>query len=218
MAVSHVIVGLGNPGGEYEGTRHNAGFMVVDRIAERNGAAPIRDRRYGALVAKAILRRGGQEAEVLLVKPQGYMNLSGEPVKKAVQDVGLAPDQWTEKLIVVHDELDLPAGRLKLQTNRGAGGHNGIKSIIGSLGTNGFARIRFGVDKPPRGPDGKPLGVDWVLSGFSKSEWKTVEPALDLAAEAAEAAVLEGFQKAANRYNAEPSREPKQEGQQGSTK
>ncbi len=205
MAASAVIVGLGNPGSEYEGTRHNVGFMVVDRIAERLGCAPIRDKRYGALAAKGMLRSAGREVEVLLVKPQGFMNLSGDPVKKAVNDLGLSPESLVEKLIVVHDELDLATGRLKLQTSRGAGGHNGIRSIIGALGTNGFARIRFGVDKPPKGPDGKPLGVDWVLGRFGKSEWKqVVEPAIDLAAEAAEIAVLEGFQKAANRYNGEP--------------
>ena len=200
MAASHVIVGLGNPGSEYEGTRHNVGFMVVDRIAERLGCAPIRDKRYGALAAKGVLKG----VEVLLVKPQGYMNLSGDPVKKAVSDLGLDPESLVEKLIVVHDELDLPTGRLKLQASRGAGGHNGIRSIIGALGTNGFARIRFGVDKPPKGADGKPLGVDWVLGRFGKSEWRdVVEPAIDLAAEAAEVAVLDGFQKAANRYNGE---------------
>jgi len=204
VAASHLIVGLGNPGSEYEGTRHNAGFMVVDRIAERLGCAPIRDKRYGALVAKGRVRSGQKEVELLLLKPQGYMNLSGEPVKKAVQDVGMADVDWPERLIVVHDELDLLPGRLKLQTNRGAGGNNGIKSIIGSLGTTNFARIRFGIGKPPKGPDGKPLGADWVLSNFSKSEWRDViEPALTRAAEAVEVAVLEGFQKAANRYNTE---------------
>ena len=206
MAASHVIVGLGNPGSEYEGTRHNVGFMVVDRIAERLGCAPIRDKRYGALAAKGVLKG----VEVLLVKPQGYMNLSGDPVKKAVNDLGLDPESLIEKLIVVHDELDLPTGRLKLQASRGAGGHNGIRSIIGALGTNGFARIRFGVDKPPKGPDGKPLGVEWVLARFGKSEWRdVVEPAIDLAAEAAEVAVLDGFSKAMNRYNAASDPEKK---------
>src|SRR3954469_18580762 len=204
MAASHVIVGLGNPGSEYEGTRHNVGFMVVDRIAERLGCAPIRDKRYGALAGKGVLKG----VEVLLVKPQGYMNLSGDPVKKAVSDLGLETESLVEKLIVVHDELDLPTGRLKLQASRGAGGHNGIRSIIGALGTNGFARIRFGVDKPPKGADGKPLGVDWVLGRFGKSEWRdVVEPAIDLAAEAAEVAVLDGFSKAMNRYNAEKAPE-----------
>lgn len=202
MGVSHVVVGLGNPGDEYEGTRHNAGFMVVDRLAERLGAGPIKDRKYGALAARCRLG----ELELLLIKPQGFMNLSGDPVKKAVADQALPRELWTERLIVVHDELDLALGRLKLQASRGAGGHNGIKSIISSLGTNEFVRVRVGVDKPSgsgRAP-GDSQVVDWVLTRFAKSERAVVEETIDRAAAAVEAIVQKGLGPAGSTYNLAP--------------
>ena len=201
MAVTHVIVGLGNPGDEYEGTRHNIGFAVVDRIAERLGCAPVRDKKYGALAARGRLG----DLDLLLVKPQGYMNLSGEPTRKALGDAGLPKEDWKEKLIVVHDELDLPVGRMKLQTDRGAGGHNGIKSIISSLGTQAFVRVRVGVDKSPKG-----RGSDWVLGGFSKAERPVIDEVVERAAEAIEAIARRGFDKAANEFNREPPGETQQ--------
>lgn len=194
MAVTHVIVGLGNPGDEYEGSRHNVGFMVIDRIAERLGCAPVRDKKYGALAARGRLG----EYELLLVKPQGYMNLSGEPTRKALGDAGLPEEDWKEKLIVVHDELDLPVGRMKIQADRGAGGHNGIKSIIGSLGTQAFARVRVGVDKPPKG-----RGADWVLGRFKKGEAAAVADAIERAADAVERMVKKGVESAATEFNRE---------------
>lgn len=199
MAVTHVIVGLGNPGDEYEGSRHNVGFMVVDRIAERLGCAPVRDKKYGALAARGRLG----EFELLLVKPQGYMNLSGEPTRKALGDAGLPIEDWKEKLIVVHDELDLPVGRMKIQADRGAGGHNGIKSIIGSLGTQAFARVRVGVDKPPKGQ-----GTDWVLSRFKKGEAAAVADAIERAADAVEKMVKKGVDTAATEFNRESKQQP----------
>lgn len=202
MAVTHVIVGLGNPGDEYEGSRHNVGFMVVDRIAERLGCAPVRDKKYGALAARGRLG----EFELLLVKPQGYMNLSGEPTRKALGDAGLPIEDWKEKLIVVHDELDLPVGRMKIQADRGAGGHNGIKSIIGSLGTKGFARVRVGVDKPPKGQGAQ--GADWVLSRFKKGEAAAVADAIERAADAVEVMVRKGVEAAATEFNRESKQQP----------
>ncbi len=188
MAVSHVIVGLGNPGGDYEGTRHNVGFEVLDRLAEKLGCGPIRDRKYGALAARGRLG----EAELLLVKPQGYMNLSGEPTRKAWLDAGLPDDEMKERLIVVHDELDLPVGKLKLQTDRGPGGHNGVRSIIQTLGKQSFARVRVGVDKPQRGKE----GADWVLSRFSKAERAQIDEVVVQAVEAIEKIVTAGLHKA----------------------
>ena len=196
MGASHVIVGLGNPGEEYEATRHNVGFMVVDRIAERLGCAPIRDRKYGAAAARGRFR----DHELLLVKPQGYMNLSGDPVRKAVSDAGLEQGSFLERLIVIHDDLDLPVGRLKVQTNRGAGGHNGIKSIIGSLGTQAFARVRVGIDKPPKGREGT---VDWVLTRFSKADASVIAEAIERAADAVEVLVTDGYEAAARTANAD---------------
>ncbi len=195
MGASHVVVGLGNPGPEYEGTRHNVGFMVVERLAGRLEAGPIDGRRYGAKVASA--RIGGHD--VLMVLPQDYMNRSGDAVRKAVNDVGLPPEAWPERLIVVHDELDLPLGRLKLQSGRGAGGHNGIRSIVAALGTNDFARVRVGIDKPPKGWGTS--GADWVLSRFPKGERTAVEAAVVRAAEAVEAIVTRGLQVAGNEFN-----------------
>ena len=202
MGVSHVVVGLGNPGDEYEGTRHNAGFMVVDRLAERLGSGPIKDRKYGALATRCRLG----ELELLLIKPQGFMNLSGDPVKKAVADQALPRELWTERLIVVHDELDLALGRLKLQASRGAGGHNGIKSIISALGTNEFVRVRVGVDKPSgsgRAP-GDSQVVDWVLTRFAKSERAVVDETINRAAAAVEAIVHKGLGPAGSTYNLAP--------------
>lgn len=192
MAVTHVIVGLGNPGDEYEKTRHNVGFMVVDRIAERLGCAPVRDKKYGAHAARARLG----DFELLLVKPQSYMNLSGEPTRKALADAGIPKEEWKDKLIIVHDELDLPVGRMKIQADRGAGGHNGIKSLISSLGTQAFARVRVGVDKPPKGK-----GVDWVLAGFSKAEVPVIAEAIERAAEAVEMMIRKGVDAASNQFN-----------------
>lgn len=203
MGVSHVVVGLGNPGDEYEGTRHNAGFMVVDRLAERLGSGPISNKKYGALAVRGRLG----ELELLLIKPQGFMNLSGDPVKKAVADVALPRELWTERLIVVHDELDLPLGRIKLQASRGAGGHNGIKSIISSLGTNEFVRVRVGVDKPSGGgrAPGDSQVVDWVLTRFAKSERAVVDETIDRAAAAVEAIVKKGLGPAGSEYNLAPA-------------
>src|SRR5687767_742310 len=175
MGASHVIVGLGNPGDEYEGTRHNVGFEVVDRLAERLGTS-IRDKKYGALAARG--RMGTNE--VILVKPQGYMNLSGEPTRKAWLDASIEESDMKERLIVVHDELDLPVGKLKIQTDRGPGGHNGIRSIIQSLGTQSFARVRVGVNKPPK----ERRGADWVLSRFSKAERAQIDEVIQQAVEA----------------------------------
>ena len=192
MPAEFVIVGLGNPGSEYDGTRHNLGFDVVDRLAVKLGCAPVRDKQYGALVARGRL----EGHELLLVKPQSYMNLSGEPVRKAVGDQGIEADH----LVVVHDELDLPVAKLKLQANRGPGGHNGVASIVQALGTKEFLRVRIGIDKPVRGRSGT---VDWVLTRFPKSEQPLVDAAVDRAVEAIEAIVLRGMDAAGNAFNRE---------------
>jgi peptidyl-tRNA hydrolase, PTH1 family len=131
------------------------------------------------------------------------MNLSGEPTRKALGDAGLPNEDWKEKLIVVHDELDLPVGRMKIQADRGAGGHNGIKSIIGSLGTQAFARVRVGVDKPPKGQ-----GADWVLGRFKKGEAAAVADAIERAADAVEMMIKKGVDAASNEFNRESKQQP----------
>lgn len=145
-----LVVGLGNPGEEYDRTRHNAGFHVVDLLAARGGATYWKS-QAGALVAKAKL--AGRE--VTLAKPQSFMNSSGGPVKKLVAELGLSP----EEILVVHDELDIPAGDVRVKVGGGHGGHNGLRSIISKLGSRDFVRVRVGIGRPP----GRMDPVDFVL-------------------------------------------------------
>lgn len=189
MAVTHVIVGLGNPGERYAETRHNIGFMVADLLAARNRSDP--RGRFQIQNPKT------KEAfDVLLLKPQTFMNLSGVAVREALRQTNLEESDYRTRLLVVHDELDIPLGDVKLQTDRSAGGHNGIKSIVENLGTQAFARIRVGIGKPARG------GMDtsdWVLTKFGPGEQKLKDEMVMLAAEAAELAVVEGIEKATSK-------------------
>ena len=184
-----LVVGLGNPGPEYARSRHNLGFMVVDELAERAGSSSDWRSKLGAQIAE--IRLGSERA--LLCKPQEYMNLSGEAA-------GRVSAFWKidrTKLVAVYDELDLPFGRLKLASGGGAGGHNGVRSMIATLGPD-FARVRMGIGKPP----GKQDGANWVLGGFSKEEQKEVPFLITEAREAVEAIVGGGMTAAMNRFNA----------------
>jgi PTH1 family peptidyl-tRNA hydrolase len=184
----HLIVGLGNPGAEYADNRHNLGFMVVDELARRGRAAAARA-KFGAEILEATI--GG--ARLLLCKPQEYMNVSGQAVARVAGfwKIGLA------ETIVVHDELDLPFDRMKLGAGGGPGGHNGIKSIISSLGDPGFARVRIGIGRPAPGRD----PADWVLSDFSRAETALLPDVVGRAADAVEAIVKDGLTTAMNRFN-----------------
>src|SRR5215216_3192904 len=173
-----LVVGLGNPGPEYARTRHNLGFMVVDELADRAGATGEWRNKLGAQVAEIHL--GAERA--LLCKPMEFMNLSGE-------STGRVAGFWKvprDKVIAVHDELDLPFGRLKLGSGGGAGGHNGVRSLIATLGAE-FTRVRIGIGKPP-GRD----GASWVLGGFSKDEQKELPFLVGEAREAVEAIIASG--------------------------
>ncbi len=188
-AVSWLIVFLGNPGLKYEGTRHNAGFMAADAMAKAKGVA-INRSRFKALTAACEI--GGEQ--VLLMKPQTYMNLSGDAVAQAVRFYKIAP----EHVLVVSDEVSLPIGKLRVRTKGSAGGHNGLKDIIAKLGTSDFPRLRIGVGAPPH-PDYDM--ADWVLSTFKNQDADTMAQSAARAAEAAECYILHGPERTMNLYN-----------------
>ena len=187
--VKWLVVFLGNPGLKYEQTRHNAGFMAADALAKDKGIK-INRSRFKALTATVDL--GGES--VLLMKPQTFMNLSGEAVIQAVKFYKIAPDH----VIVVSDEMSLPIGKLRIRTKGSAGGHNGLKNIIAHLGTDSFPRIRIGVGAPPH-PDYDV--ADWVLSVFRNKDAEEMAEAANRAAEAVECYVLHGPERAMNRFN-----------------
>jgi len=184
-----LIVGLGNPGIEYQFTPHNIGFLAVDRIAGDRGVE-IRNRQCRALTARVVL---GNET-VLLAKPETYMNLSGMSVRELVAEYEANPES---DLIVIQDELDFPLGTLRIHTRRSSAGHNGIESIIGTLGTQDFLRIRIGVAPDHKIADGK----DYLLSPFRKAQMETVDGMLDVAEDAVEKILRDGPAAAMNWFN-----------------
>jgi PTH1 family peptidyl-tRNA hydrolase len=184
-----LIVGLGNPGIEYQLTPHNLGFMVVDRIASERGVE-IRNRQCRALTARIQV---GDEP-VLLAKPETYMNLSGVSVRELVAEYEVKPEA---DLVVIQDELDFPLGTLRIHTRRSSAGHNGIESIIGALGTQDFLRIRMGVAPERKVEDGE----RYLLSPFRRADLVVVDGMLDTAAEAVKAILTEGAAAAMNRFN-----------------
>lgn len=187
-----LIVGLGNPGIEYQFTPHNLGFLAIDRIANDLGVE-VRNRQCRALTARATI---GDEA-VVLAKPETYMNLSGLSVRELVAEhqVNVQSD-----LVVIYDELDLPFGAIRIRQRGGTAGHNGMESILGALATDEFLRVRLGV-----GPDRKPAdGAKYVLTPFRKAQLKVVDEILDTAAEAVALIVKEGAAPAMNRFNRKP--------------
>lgn len=187
--ISWLVVFLGNPGTKYEMTRHNAGFMAGDAMAKAQGAA-INRSRFKALTGTCDI--GGET--VMLMKPQTFMNLSGEAVAQAVSFYKLAPDH----VIVVSDEVALPIGKLRIRTKGSAGGHNGLKNIIALLGTDQFPRIRIGVGAAPH-PDYDM--ADWVLSSFKGKDAEDILAAAARAAEAVKCYITKGADRAMNLYN-----------------
>jgi peptidyl-tRNA hydrolase, PTH1 family len=184
-----VVVGLGNPGADYQHTRHNVGADVIALLADRHGGSLKRSKER-ALVAE--VRVG--DHRVALALPQTYMNLSGESVGLLVKRHGITD---AERVVVVHDELDLPLGRVKVKRGGGLAGHNGLRSIKAHLHTDEFLRVRIGIGKPPS----KEQGVDHVLRRPSKSERVELEIAVQEAADAVEAILADGVDAAMNRYN-----------------
>ena len=186
-----LVVGLGNPGKEYAGNRHNVGFMVADLLARRLGARFGRHRRAVAEVAEGRLGLGGPK--LVLAKPMTYMNLSGGPVAALAQFYKVLPDQ----VIAVHDELDIPYGRLRVKCGGGEGGHNGLRSMSKSLGTKDYVRVRLGIGRPP----GRQDPADYVLSDFSSAERKDLEFLVDRSADVVEALVMRGLEWTQNAYH-----------------
>lgn len=186
--VQWLLVCLGNPGKEYANTRHNIGFLAADALEKRTGVK-FNKLKYRALTGEVTL--GGQR--VLVVKPQTYMNLSGEAVKLAGGFYKIPP----ERILVLYDDVSLPLGKLRIRASGSAGGHNGIKNIIAHLGTDAFPRIKVGVGAPQR-EDGL---VDWVIGSFTASERKVVDEAIDKALDAAECVIEKGVSEAQNRFN-----------------
>ncbi|QEE27488.1 aminoacyl-tRNA hydrolase [Terriglobus albidus] len=193
-----LIVGLGNPGIEYQFTPHNAGFLAIDRIADDAGAV-VANRRGKALTGRAIL--AGQE--VLLAKPETFMNLSGLSVAALVQELGIDP---SKDVIVLYDELALPLGTIRIRERGSANGHNGVKSITGVLGTEDWIRIRIGVGKPPAA-DGREIragGSNYLLAPMKKAELTALDEVLDRVKLAVEAVLTEGVGPAMSKFNAPP--------------
>ena len=189
-----LIVGLGNPGIEYQFTPHNAGFLAIDRIAERCGVM-VTNRRGRAVTAKAVL--AGHE--VLLAKPETFMNLSGLSAQALLKELDLPVSQ----MIVLYDELAIPLGQIRVRERGSAGGHNGVKSISGVLGTEEWIRVRIGVGKQPTttGREIKAGGTSYLLAPMRKMELGVLDEVLDDAARAVEMILTQGVAKAMNEFN-----------------
>ena len=185
----YLIVGLGNPGRQYEATRHNMGFDVIDKLVEEY-QVPQAGVKFNAMYGKG--RIGGQP--VILMKPLSYMNLSGGPIREMANYFKIDPEP---EMIVVYDDIDLDPGQLRIRKKGSAGGHNGIKDIIRRLGTEKFIRIRVGVGAKPKDWD----LADFVLGHFSDSDRKLVDEGINDAAEAVEMILSEGVDAAMNKYN-----------------
>ena len=186
---SWLIVGLGNPGREYQSTRHNAGFRAIDLLAEKLGCKIDRSKFQGLY---AQVNYGG--GKLFLLKPQTYMNLSGRAVLQLSAYFSIPP----ERIIVLFDDISLPPGRLRIRAEGSAGGHNGIKSIIAEVGSQAFPRVKIGVGAKP---DPEFDLADWVLSTFSAKEEKDLRFALENAADAALSIIDKGVPETANKYN-----------------
>jgi PTH1 family peptidyl-tRNA hydrolase len=183
-----LVVGLGNPGPEYAGNRHNVGFAIVEALAARMGG------RFKSHKARADVIEGRLAGQrVVLAKPRSYMNESGGPVS-ALRDFFKVP---LDRVVVVHDELDLPYAGLRLKLGGGDNGHNGLKSLRRSLGSGDFNRVRFGIGRPP----GRMDAAAFVLRDFSATERKDLDVLVEHAADAIEALVVDGMEKAQNTFN-----------------
>lgn len=185
-----LVVGLGNPPGEYAGTRHNVGAETIDLLARRSGVAPARNRKVGCRVAET--RHDGRP--VVLAAPEGYMNESGRSVRAAVDWFKVPPDH----LVVVHDDLDLPVGAVRVKSGGGHGGHNGLRDLDRTLGTPDYLRVRIGIGRPP----GQAAARDHVLRRASGPERSVLDEAIERAADAALSLVKDGLEATQNRVHA----------------
>jgi PTH1 family peptidyl-tRNA hydrolase len=190
-----LVVGLGNPGPEYAAHRHNIGFLVADLLAGRIGATFSRHRKARARVAEGFLGGPGGR-KLILAEPQSFMNLAGGPVSGLAGFYSVTPD----RIVVVHDELDIPFGAVRVKQDGGEGGHNGLRSISKSLGTRDYLRVRCGIGRPP----GRMDPADFVLRGFSTVERKELDLMVERAADAVEGLVERGLEWTQNAFHAEP--------------
>lgn len=185
---SYLLIGLGNPGREYQNNRHNFGFMLIDRLAVRLGARGLK------VQSKAIVTSTTYEdRRLILAKPQTYMNLSGQSAQGLLNFYKLP----VENMLIAHDDLDLPFGTIRMRPGGGPGGQKGVASTIERLGTKGFARLRLGIGRPP----GRMDPSAYVLQDFSRDEMKIISELLDRAADATLEFVVNGLDKAMNKYN-----------------
>lgn len=191
MAHTWLIVGLGNPGPRYETTRHNIGQMVVDELASRRGEN-FREHKGGARVVETWLRPGGDK--LVLAKPNTFMNVSGTPVAALARFYSVP----AERVVVVHDELDIPFDSIKLKIGGGHGGHNGVRDVASALTTADFPRVRVGIGRPP----GRQDAADWVLAPFGGEERKTLPILISDAADAVETLVADGLLAAQQKHHA----------------
>ncbi|WP_340536703.1 aminoacyl-tRNA hydrolase [Nocardioides sp. GXZ039] len=189
-----LVVGLGNPGPGYAGHRHNVGYLVIDELARRLGS-PFRAHKSGrAEVVEGRLGPPGPDTpRVVLVRPRSYMNEVGGPVKALASFYKVPP----ERIVVIHDELDIPFGTLRTKNGGGDNGHNGLKSLRSSFGTGDFYRVRAGIGRPP----GRQEVSDFVLSNYSAAERKELAFQVDTAADAVESLITDGLEKTQQRYN-----------------
>lgn len=188
-----LVVGLGNPGREYSGNRHNVGFFVAELLAARTGGKFGRHRRAVADVAEARLGVGADAPRLVLAKPLTYMNLSGGPVAALARFYKIPP----ARILAVHDELDLPYGQIRAKLGGGEGGHNGLRSMSQSLSTKDYLRARFGIGRPP----GRQDPADYVLSDFSAVERKELDFLVDRAADVVESIIGRGLEWTQNAYH-----------------
>jgi PTH1 family peptidyl-tRNA hydrolase len=196
LAERYLIVGLGNPGREYRQNRHNAGFILLDRLAARHKLPAFTRRQGQALISTGPIG----EAAVILAKPQTYMNLSGQAVGALLRFYQLP----LERLLVCVDDIDLPLGTLRLRPEGGSAGHNGMRSLIEQLGTERFPRLRLGVGRPP----GSKAAAGYVLRDFRGEDAEVFDVVLDRAAEAVECWLRDGLVTAMNRFNAPGDQQP----------
>ena len=194
----YIIAGLGNPGKEYENTRHNIGYMTIDNFAEKYGIT-FSERKFRALVGKGV----AEGHKVILIKPVTYMNLSGEAIREACDYYKIDPE---EELIVLYDDISLPVGQLRIRPKGSAGGHNGIKNIISHLGTEIFKRIKIGVGEKPSRMD----LADYVLGHFTKEEIALEKEACEKAADAILLMMDERLEEAMNLYNRKVPADPQE--------
>lgn len=183
-----LIAGLGNPGPRYQNTRHNVGFMVVDRIARRYDIS-LTEKKHDSLVGTGFI----EDFRVILAKPQKYMNLSGPPVARLATYAGLEPD----RIIVIHDDIDIIFGKFKIKTKGGHGGHNGLRSIVAAIGTGDFPRIRIGIGRPDTTAD----VTDHVLGRFNAEEALMIAPVLECAEDAVRTILCRGLTEAMNQFH-----------------